>query len=835
MFINKNSVIIFTTWGDMMKRLIPLLILTGLFGVFVYFFYTYELVPEKANLEVYDYVMYALVVLLPALIGVFIVLLIYSKKDKKIAWLKNRLEQWSNLSVHVNKAGDEVFSELPLGIMIYDEQYEVKWVNRFAKKIFSSELIELSLEEINKSLKEQVVAEGTIFSIEANGMHYEVIHKIDNRIIYLFDITKRVLISKQYEDRTPAVGVVTMDNLEMETKGFDIQETVRLRGLYLGEISKWCEKHNAYLKSYDDDSLIIALDKASLLAMMQEKFDVLDRIRDISSEHGIRVTLSVGIACGDVSYEELGAQAQSAISLAEKRGGDQVVVNILGEKIQYFGAKSNALEKNNLSEARANTLALKEVIERSSNVYIMGHMMADCDALGAMIGTLRMALSSKKVAKVVIDFDKIDVTSQKLYNEIKVNSPELFSHFISSDDVNEITNDSLLLLVDTQSPKISMNEKLVSRFKQIAVIDHHRSSDDAFIDPSFSYVEPYASSTVELVSEMLNFYQRERIEISAFEATIMLAGIVVDTNNFTFRCGTRTFEAAANLRDYGADMIEIRRLLRNELELQLSLAKYVQLSEIVLENFAITIVDETISDRTMLAKIAEQLLNIENMEAAFAIARFSDGTKEGIAVSARSYKSVNVQIIMEEMGGGGHLNSAATQIYDLTSEEVKEQLITILKRDFEIGDEFMKVILLEDVKGRGTKNQVIDVAVGYGNYLISNKKGVLATDENLAKLREELQLAQQQAEEQKKIMQKIKEEIEEKCVNIYIKIGADGKLFGHVTTKQIVDELEAQTGIRLDKRKVSLPVEINALGVYIAVVDLHKEVKANLEINVLEK
>jgi ribosomal protein L9 len=190
---------------------------------------------------------------------------------------------------------------------------------------------------------------------------------------------------------------------------------------------------------------------------------------------------------------------------------------------------------------------------------------------------------------------------------------------------------------------------------------------------------------------------------------------------------------------------------------------------------------------------------------------------------------------MEEMGGGGHLNSAATQIYDVSMSQVKNQLIDLLKRDFEIGDEVMKVILLEDVKGRGAKNQIIEVAVGYGNYLISNKKGILATDANLAKLKEDLHQAQVEAENQKKLMQKIKEEIEEKCVNIYIKIGADGKLFGHVTTKQICDEFEAQTGIRLDKRKVSLKNEINALGVYTANVDLHKDIQANLEINVLEK
>ena len=820
-----------------MKRLLPLLFTLAGFCGLVYFLYTFEIKPEKSSLEVYDYMLYSLAVILPIFIGVFTMLFLYRKKDKKILWLRNRLEQWANLSVHVNKAGDEVFSELPLGIMIYDEQYEIKWVNRYSKKIFDSELLELPIEEVNEQLKEKVLKEESVFTVQVVDKYYEVIHKIDNRILYLFDITKRVQIAQQYEDRTPVIGIVIMDNLEMETKGFDIQETVRLRGLYLGEISKWCEKHNAYLKSYDDDSLIVALDKASLQSMMQEKFDVLDNIRTISEENGIRVTLSIGIACGDVNYEELGVQAQNAINLAEKRGGDQAVVNILGEKIQYFGAKSNALEKNNLSAARANTLALKEQIEHSSNVYIMGHIMADCDAMGAMIGSLRMALSSNKTVKVIIDYDRIDVTSQKLYEEIKTHEPELFSHFIESDEVTDINIDSLLLLVDTQSPRIAMNEKILQRFRRIALIDHHRSGDDGIADPVFAYVEPYASSTVELVSEMLNFYQKERIEISAFEATIMLAGIVVDTNNFTFRCGTRTFEAAANLREYGADMIEIRRLLRNELDLQLSLAKYVQLSEIVLENFAITVLDENeiITDRTMLAKIAEQLLNIEGIEAAFAIAHIKNEDQHGVAISARSYKSVNVQIIMEEMGGGGHLNSAATQIYDKNCAEVKEQLVEILKRDFEIGDEFMKIILLEDVKGRGVKNQVIDVAVGFGNYIITNKKGILATEENLAKLKEDLHQAQVEAEEQKKMMQKIKEEIEEKCVNIYIKIGADGKLFGHVTTKQIVEEFEAQTGIHLDKRKVSLPVEINALGVYMASVDLHKEVKANLEINVLEK
>ena len=820
-----------------MKRFITLLLLLVIYAVVIYFYITQEIFPVLTSLNPFDYVILGMMVVIPLLIGIFVMLFIYRKKDKTIVWLRNRLEQWSNLSVHVNKAGDEVFSELPIGIIIYDEQYEIKWVNRYSKKIFDDELLERKIKDIHQDLDNRLVEEQSTFIIKVNDKFYEAIHRLDSRLVYLFDVTKQENVIQQYDDRTPVLGIITMDNFEMETKSFDIQDKVRLRGLYLGEISKWCEKYNAYLKSYEDDSLIIILDKISLSKMIGEKFDVLEKARAISEDNDIRVTLSIGVACWDVNYEELGTYAQNAINLAEKRGGDQAVVNIQGEKIQYFGAKSNALEKSNLSEARANTLALKEAVDISSNVYIMGHVMADCDALGAMIGTFRMTSTSKRPVKIIIDENKIDVTSQKILKEIAANDVTLFDYIIKPSEVTDITNDSLLLIVDTQSPKIVMDPEVMKKFKRIAVIDHHRTSDEGFVDTVFSYIEPYASSTVELVSEMLNFYQRERIDVPSFEATIMLAGIVVDTNNFTFRCGSRTFEAASNLREYGADMIEIRRLLRNELTMQLNLARYVQTAEIVLDNFAVCLLDEEeiISDRTMLAKVAEHLLNVENIEAAFAIARFTDGIRTGVAISARSYKSVNVQLIMEEMGGGGHLNSVATQIYDVSVSEVKKQLVDLLKRDFEVGDEVMKVILLEDVKGRGAKNQIIEVAVGYGNYLISNKKGILATDANLAKLKEDLHQAQLEAENQKKLMQKIKEEIEEKCVNIYIKIGADGKLFGHVTTKQICDEFEAQTGIRLDKRKVSLKNEITALGVYTANVDLHKEIQANLEINVLEK
>ena len=346
-----------------MKRLS--LILTFLIGLFVVaqFVVTRLILPHINMFEPIDYVLLGAVVLFAILLGMSGVFFLYRKKDRKISWLSKRLEQWSNLSVHVNRAGDEVFTELPIGIIIYDELEEIKWVNRHAKRIFDDDLLERKVVEVHLDLAENLSKPENIYTIKVEDKFYEVIHRPENRIIYLFDATERENIRQKYIDRTPVLGIITLDNLEMEMKPFDLQETAKLRGQYLGEISDWTEKYNAYLKSYDDDSLMFILDNESFQKMKADKFTILDKVREISSNNGIRITLSIGIAAWDVSYEELGTYAQNAIDLAEKRGGDQVVVNVQGEKIQYFGAKTNALEKNNLLAARANTLALKDAIE----------------------------------------------------------------------------------------------------------------------------------------------------------------------------------------------------------------------------------------------------------------------------------------------------------------------------------------------------------------------------------------------------------------------------------------------------------------------------------------
>ncbi len=769
------------------------------------------------------------------LLGIILVLFYYRKKDKKIAWLSNRLEQWSNLSVHVNKAGDEVFSELPIGIIIYDEQEEIKWVNRFAKVIFNVDLIDKSLEEVDSNLQKLISSNLETFTYELYEKSYDIIHKKNNRLLYLFDVSSRETLSKSYNNKIPALGIITLDNLDVETKAFDMQEKINLRGQYLGEISDWTAKYNSYLKSYDDGSLFIVSNQESLLSMIDDKFDILEKIRNISKSNGVRVTGSIGFACYDTNYEELGTFTQKSFDLAEKRGGDQAVVNIQNKKVQYFGASLNAIEKNTYLHARSKTLELKDIIDSSRNVYVMGHMQTDADSLGAMIGALKLGLMSGKKTNMVLDPLKIDATSTKIYNEILLSS-ESFKNNIVSFNQTDVDDNSLLIVVDTQSSKLVMDVDFLKKFKKIAIIDHHRAGEGAIENPIFSYIEPYASSTVELISEMMMFYNSKvPLNLSVLEANIMLAGLVVDTNNFTFRCGSRAFEAASRLREQGADMIFVKKLLRNDFSMQMRLNKYITTAKILLNQFAIVQINEVIEDRIFLAQISESLLSIDGVNASFTIANTVNSNGENVSISARSYEHVNVQLIMEELGGGGHLNSAATQMTSCTVSEAFSKLEIILNRDYEIGDKKMKIILTEDVKGRGVKNQIIDVASGFGNYLITNKKGILATEKSLSDLQNQLDAEKNRIDDEKKMILKIKSELENKTVSVYIKVGQDGKSFGSITTKQISEELESQYGIQIDKRKITLPLEINTVGVFSANVNLYKDIVANLEVNVLEK
>lgn len=776
---------------------------------------------------------YILIVIFISFIVISIEFILNNNRKQKIKSLNNRLTAWSSLSYHVKQIGDEAFNELPIGILLYDKDtHTVKWSNPYANKVFGFDIENHLLKELNPVFDQNIESSSAALLFTVGNKKYDAISSLKNQVIYLFDVTSREEIKEKYQSRSTALGVLYLDNVEEALSGFDIYEKSNIRGEYLGIITDWIQEHKGYLKLYTEDRMIIAMHYEELQKVIQNKFEILNRIREVSSKHRIRVSASIGIASWEVSFEELGTLAQNAIELAEKRGGDQAVVNIQNEKIAYFGGKTNASEKSSRVHVRVQSQNFRELLENSSNVVIIAHKQADIDALGAMIGVFRMSVASKVDAKIVFDLPEMDNTVKKLIPYIKEEDPELFKSFTESKDALKVIGEhTLVVIVDTQSPNIIANIDVYNQASKVAVIDHHRHSENTF-DGEFMYVEPYASSSVELVAEMMEFYQKD-IDLLPIEATIMYGGILVDTNVFSYRTGMRTFGAAAYLKEHEASSVRVKEWLRLDLDRTLLINELLQNVTVVTKGFAV-VFDQSkeIRDRVLLAQVSERILDIEGVKAGFTIARVDE---DSIGISARSYDEVNVQVIMEEMGGGGHLNSAATQIKNQSPEEVFDTLKTLLLREHDEGDERMKVILIEDVKGRGKKDDIIDVANGYGQFLLSSAKAIIASDENIKTLETEKQMIKEREKEHLALMNKLKQDIESKSVTIYINMGNDGKLFGSVTTKQVVEAFEEQTGIRLDKKKVELVSDINSVGIYTASVSLHKDVKAQFEINVLER
>lgn len=751
---------------------------------------------------------------------------------RKVKTLQNRLSMWSKLSYHINQVGDEVFNELPIGIIAYDDKHEIKWANPHAKTIFDKKINNEEMKSIHKELAEALEDKKEKFIIKVDNEVYEVTNRLTYKFIYLFNITKQEEIKKRYQDQIPALGIIYMDNLDEALASLDVLEQSNLKGEYLAAIADWVNQYGAYLKPYGDERLIVMLYQSQLKKMIEDDFTILDKIRKISSLSNVRVTLSMGITSWDIKYEELGVYAQNAVELAEKRGGDQVVVNIEHQKIAFFGAKSAAKAKSSKVRVRVKAQTIKAHISKASAVYVMGHLQTDLDAFGSMIAFYHMAKASTKKVYMIVDDKELDVTVKKVYEIIKKELPGLTKDCIlPTTAIEQMTQDSLLIVVDCQSPKLVMNSEVLNKTSDIIVIDHHRIGEDSF-NEAISFVEPYASSTIELAMELFNFYSLEkRIEIDPLEATIMYGGLVIDTNNFSFRTGARTFEVAASLKDLGADETVVKIWLRRDLDRTLEINELLKDVEIVLGKFAFVVTKDIYSDRIMLAQVADAALQISEVDASFMIARLD---KETIGVSARSYQNVNVQVLMEELGGGGHLNSAAAQVKNASLSDVYEQLKSYLELEYGEGEK-MKIILIEDVKGKGSKGSIIEVASGFGQFLITKKKAMMATEENLAavnKIKEEAVLS---AQRQILLMKKIKEEIDNKKITLGIQIGKDGKMFGSVTTKQIAEKFEKEHSVLIDKKKIEISSEINSMGIYTATVSLHRDIKAQFEIHIIEK
>ncbi len=576
------------------------------------------------------------------------------------------------LSYRVKKAGNEVISDLPFGIILYNEEKTVEWHNAFVTHMLEREsVVGESLEDLFPSLSQAKEREGTM-EAAIGGSIYELMFRFDERLLYLRDITQRWQLAKRYEEEKLALGIVMMDNLEEVTQGMDDQQRSTLLSKATAEITEWASKFHVYLKRLTSDRYLVITDQRTLKQLELSRFVLLDEVREITAENKIPMTLSVGFAAGAESIVELGHWAQTSLDIALGRGGDQAAVRI-GQRQSFYGGKSNAVEKRTRVRARVVAHALRDLMRDSDRVVIMGHKMPDMDAIGAAIGVLKAALLFNKEAYIVLE--GINPAIQKMMEMLK--EDERFAkRFISPEHaLGIVDHKTLVVVVDTHKASMVKEPRLLALTDRIVVVDHHRRGEEFISNTILVYMEPYASSTCELITELLQ-YIHDRVLLDVKEATALLAGITVDTKSFSLRTGSRTFEAASFLRRNGADSTLIQRMLKEDLTEYIKKAEMIKLAEIVYDHIAIAVTEQGRQySQLLIAQTADTLLNMTDVLASFVIGERPDGL---IGISARSLGHMNVQVVMERMGGGGHLTNAAAQM-EGTAIEAAQRLKQVLR------------------------------------------------------------------------------------------------------------------------------------------------------------
>ncbi|HQC74473.1 MAG TPA: 50S ribosomal protein L9, partial [Bacilli bacterium] len=543
------------------------------------------------------------------------------------------------------------------------------------------------------------------------------------------------------------------------------------------------------------------------------------------------ITASIGIASADIVSQKLFEIAYAQLELALNRGGDQAVVYQDGV-ISYYGARTTTIENRSPVHVRVKTEQFVDIVNEAARVLIMTHDNSDADAFGSSLAVYKIVLALNKPVKIVFDPEKIDPTIKNVYEEIKTEHVNVLDYFIHPKDAMFwMTGETLLVITDVQYENLLLDEKLYKQAKKLAIIDHHRRNNFAITNYDYLYTQTSASSTVELVVEMLEFVDAE-VEISNIEATWMLMGVIVDTNNLMYRVSYRTFNTLAILQKFGAEMPKVQRYLRENLQEYVERVAALNKLEIIDGKYGIAIAGDNIYPRSGIAKIADTIISVNNIKAAFCIGKIDENE---IAISARSLDEMNVQVIMEQLGGGGHYNNAAAQFKNTTIELVKEALIEKLKRIDEGGQQTMKIILTKDVKGKGKEGDIIDIPAGHANFLIRSEQAIMATVDNIKQL--EKRNAQEKEEQERLLaeMKALKVIIDKTPVTVAVRVGKEGKLFGSVSGKHIIDEYKLQNGISLDKRKMIYDKDIDQLGTFKIPIQLHKEVTAEITLYVVEK
>lgn len=617
----------------------------------------------------------------------------YFANNKRKSEISQHLQ---DLTLNVNSAAKNSLIHSPFPLIILETDGNIIWrstryVSEFANEDMSvyignlldsiNKKIEIQKDDKDKNIIENIKIGNNDYKVLGEFIKSGTISKKNQSdkymmILYFIDETEENKLRREYENSKNCIGIIMIDNYEETMLQLDAEERPQIIAEIEKSIYEWANRIDGILIKADRDRFVYIFDYKYLEKIKEDKFSILDTIKDITINNKVQVTLSIAISNDGETNKEKYKTAGAAMDVILGRGGDQATIRE-NEKYQFFGGRTTEFEKRTKVKARIVAHALEELIKESEQIMIMGHKNPDIDAIGSALGICRLAKSLDKKANIVASTEGLAL--KELVQSLS--EDEEYKDVIINKEVaeNQITPDTLLVVVDTNKTDYVEMPELLDKTGKIAIIDHHRRSTDFIKDSILTFHEVYASSAAELVTEVLQ-YTEVQPKLTTLEAEALYAGIMMDTKNFTFKTGVRTFEAAAYLRRYGIDIIKVKKWFQTDLETYKKIMNIIDRTEVVKDIIGIsTYVSEDKDAGIVCAKAADELLTIGNITTSFVLGT----TETGISISGRSVGEINVQLILEKMGGGGHSTVAGAQVQGKSIDEVKQELIQRIDEYFE--------------------------------------------------------------------------------------------------------------------------------------------------------
>lgn len=608
----------------------------------------------------------------------------YVASERKYTQEKLNLQRM--ITFDVSKVGEMAINDFPFGIIMYQDEagYPIRWVNRFIESALPMSLFDQSIAVIDQSIVSFLQQGYASFELQLptkeGNKFFQFINQTEHNVLFITDLSPIRNAEKLMMDQRQMIGYLSIENLDDTIQSLTIQDSVNLQGKFYNTILQWGEENQVYVRGLTTERFILIGRVFDLERIVATEFSILESVRQVAKLEQIELTASVGVAAGLQTSEELSELAAEALDLANKRGGDQAVIMVEHEAVRYIGGTSTSVAKRSRVKSRLIANRLRQAISDAQAVLILTHERPDHDAFGAVIGMTNLVFSVKNEVYWHIDSAGMEQDVRGFYDQLKGMKKTLDARNCVVKELVDVTDlnpkNPLIIIVDVNNQRIVYGLKdHADKLKgTIAIFDHHRQGG-LEIDAEINYIEPYASSTSEIICELMQYFEDE-IDLTTLEATLMLAGIVIDTNHFSIATTSRTFDAASYLKNNGANLQDLQKNLREDYDTLIQRSRLLADTQRWFQHFGVVITNESLSAKDR-AKLAETILTINDFDASIVISHDLDGVQYGM--SARSLGDVNVQLIAEQLGGGGHLTSSGTSFKESTIKAIEAKVRPVLE------------------------------------------------------------------------------------------------------------------------------------------------------------